>query len=186
MLQVHSGTFKGKKLLVPKGTKVRPTTARVKQSIFDSLTDMQGKTVLDCFAGSGALGIESISRGSAECVFIEKDSKVVKLIIKNLQTCGISSNYNIMNLDYKIALNILQRKKMLFDYIFIDPPFELYKWVNIESLIDSFVKILDREGTIIIEHIKAVESYPSELSVTGKKYGSNYVSFVSHNKQESI
>ena len=71
-----SGTLKGRKLLVPKGTRVRPTTARVKQSVFDSLSEFQGKTVLDCFAGSGALGIESISRGAAECVFVEKDSKV--------------------------------------------------------------------------------------------------------------
>lgn len=180
MLQVHSGTLKGRKLLVPKGTRVRPTTARVKQSVFDSLSEFQGKTVLDCFAGSGALGIESISRGASECVFIEKDSKVVKLIVKNLQTCGISSNYDIMNLDYKKALNILERKKRLFDYIFIDPPFELYESLNVEILMNSFINILNKEGIIVIEHTKAVESPPHDLSISGKKYGSNFVSFVSH------
>jgi 16S rRNA (guanine966-N2)-methyltransferase len=180
MLQVHSGTFKGRKLYVPKGINVRPTTARIKQSIFDSLSDFNKKTVLDCFAGSGALGIESLSRGAVECVFIEKDINTVKLILKNLENCGISLNYNIMNLDYKKALNILEINNQLFDIIFIDPPFEIYNKLKAESLISDFAKVLSKQGTIIIEHIMPIISVSDKLCISVKKYGSYYVSFVNN------
>ncbi len=183
MLRIHSGTLKGRKLSVPKGIRVRPTTARIKQSVFDSLNDFEGKTVLDCFAGSGALGIESLSRGASECTFIEKNNDIVKLITRNLQSCSISKNYKIMDIDYNKALNILRKKRTTFDYIFIDPPFELYEKIDVEILISDFTSLLNKYGTIVIEHTRPVKSLSDNLLISEKKYGSNYVSFIRYKIQ---
>ncbi len=183
MLRVSSGKAKGKKLVVPKGKKVRPTTARVKQSIFDTIYDFEAKSVLDIFAGSGALGIESLSRGAGHVTFIENDLKVIELLKKNLQSCKLTSQFSIISLHYNKAVNRLIKEKRSFDLIFVDPPFGLYETKKADELIDDITPLLDTGGIMIIEHTKPLENKNTDLLISTKKYGSNLVSFIKHNNE---
>ncbi len=180
MLRVSSGKVKGKKLSVPKGKNVRPTTARVKQSIFDTIYDFENKYVLDIFAGSGALGIESLSRGARHVTFIENDLKVIELLRKNIASCKLEAQYSVIALDYKKAIKKLIKDNKNFDIIFIDPPFGLYDRTSAAELITGVISLLNEGGQIIIEHIKPFEYENSQFLITTKKYGSNFVSFIKH------
>ena len=184
MLRVSSGKVKGKKLFVPKGKKVRPTTARVKQSIFDTIYDFENKTVLDIFAGSGALGIESLSRGASHVTFVENDPKVIELLKKNLEGCKLTSQHTIVALDYRKALKKLIKDNKSFDLIFVDPPFGLYEKTKAYELITEVSKLMNEDGQMVIEHTKPLEYEVyegSEFLISTKKYGSNLVSFIEHN-----
>ncbi|NIP38951.1 MAG: 16S rRNA (guanine(966)-N(2))-methyltransferase RsmD [Candidatus Dadabacteria bacterium] len=183
MLRVSSGKAKGKKLFVPKGKKVRPTTARVKQSIFDTIYDFKNKTVLDIFAGSGALGIESLSRGASHVIFVENDLKVIQLLKKNLESCKLSSQYSILALDYNKAIKKLTKDNRTFDLIFIDPPFGLYETKKAYELIEQAGGLLEQGGIMIIEHTQPLEYENTKFLISTKKYGSNFVSFIEHNNE---
>lgn len=182
MLRVSSGKVKGKKLIVPKGKKVRPTTARVKQSIFDTIFDFKDSSVLDIFAGSGALGIESLSRGAEHVTFIENDSNVIELLKKNLKSCNLTSQHSIIALHYNKAIKKLKKSGNYFDLIFIDPPFSLYETKKPDELIEEVMNLLKQSGMMIIEHTKSLEHKNSKFLISTKKYGSNFVSFIKHNQ----
>ncbi len=182
MLRISSGKIKGRKLFVPKGKKVRPTTARVKQSIFDTIYDFEGACVLDIFAGSGALGIESLSRGADHVTFIENDSKVIELLKKNLESCNLQSQYSIISLDYSKAIKTLIKKGLSFDLIFIDPPFSLYEVKKAHELIEEVIGLLKEDGVTVIEHTEPLEYQNPKFLISTKKYGSNFVSFIRYSE----
>jgi len=110
-MRVLTGKAKGKKLKVPSSKKVRPTTSRVKKSIFDKLGDIEGLKVLDLFAGSGNLGIEALSKNALHVTFVEKDRTTTKLINENIRNCGFENCTKVINSDYEKALKYLKRKK---------------------------------------------------------------------------
>lgn len=183
MPRVSTGKAKGRKLSVPGGKKVRPTTGRVKQSIFDTIHDFKDLEVLDIFAGSGALGIEALSRGAKHVTFIEIDPSVIKLIRKNLDTCGFTGQATILSTDYSKGINSLRKKTALFDLIFIDPPFILYERKKADKLIERASQLLSPDGNMIIEHTRPLEELSEDLLISTKKYGSNFVSFIRHNDE---
>ena len=89
-MRVITGTARGRKLLEPSGMEVRPTTDMVKEAMFNIVQfDIEGRRVLDLFAGTGQLGIEALSRGAAECVFVDESPKSLKLVRANLERCGL-------------------------------------------------------------------------------------------------
>ncbi len=123
-MRVITGTARGRRLKTPAGQDIRPTTDNVKESVFNILQfDIEGRRVLDLFAGTGQLGIECLSRGAREVVFIDQSREAVKIIRENLKTCGFSAP--VLQRD---ALNYLQEGDK-FDLIFLDPPYDagLYK-----------------------------------------------------------
>jgi 16S rRNA (guanine966-N2)-methyltransferase len=180
MLQISCGKVKGRRLVVPKGKNVRPTTARVKQSIFDTLGDLEQLKVLDVFAGSGALGIESLSRGASHSTFVENDPSVIELLKKNLEKCKFTSEFSIIPLHYNKAFKQLGKNNRQFDLIFIDPPFKIYDFKQANELADEALPLLKEDGRIVIEHTKPLE-FNNILIVNTKKYGSNFVSFIKNN-----
>lgn len=182
MLRVSAGKVKGRRLFVPKGKKVRPTTARVKQSIFDTLSDVENLKVLDVFAGSGALGIESLSRGANHCTFIENDPLVIELLKKNLEKCNLTSEFSIIPFHYNKAFNQLRKNNQYFDLMFIDPPFKIYDLKEANILIDEALPLLNENGQIVIEHTKPFEYKNIDILISTKKYGSNLVTFISCKK----
>ena len=107
MLRVLTGTAKGRKLKVPKGQKIRPMTSRVKKSVFDTLGNISGVSVLDVFAGSGGIGIESLSCGADHVTVIEKDPLVYKIVKENYENCGFTDTAKLICSDYKEALSRL-------------------------------------------------------------------------------
>ena len=144
-MRVITGKARGRKLATPANNDIRPTTDNVKESIFNIIQfDIEGRRVLDLFAGTGQLGIECLSRGAESAVFIDQSRESVKLVKENLKTCGLEGT--VLQMD---AVSFL-RGCGKFDLIFIDPPYDspLYEKV-LETV--NLVDILSDGGIIICE-----------------------------------
>lgn len=145
-MRVIAGKFKGAKLVSPHG-EVRPTTDMVKGSLFSVLASkglLGGAKVLDVFCGSGALGIEALSRGASSCVFVDADTKNVKA---NLDKLKISAQ--TLNLDFRHALRKLKDYK--FDLVFCDPPYKTGFAADTLKLIVKY-GMLEKNGVVVLEH----------------------------------
>jgi 16S rRNA (guanine966-N2)-methyltransferase len=118
-LRVVAGTFKGRRLTAPRGTRTRPTADRVREALFSMLGDVGGARVLDLYAGSGALGIEALSRGADSAVFVERDAQAVAAIERNLAAVGVEAN-----LVRQDVVRFLARADGAFDLVFCDPPYD--------------------------------------------------------------
>jgi 16S rRNA (guanine(966)-N(2))-methyltransferase RsmD len=125
-MRVAGGTCKGRRLASFRGRSIRPTSDKVREAVFDMLPGYPGCAggggVLDLFAGTGAMGIEAMSRGAARAVFVDSDAGAVAVIRKNLDACGLS-NAVVMRADALAAIRALSRKGEGFSLIFIDPPY---------------------------------------------------------------
>jgi 16S rRNA (guanine966-N2)-methyltransferase len=118
-VRVVAGEFKGRPLRAPRGMRTRPTADRVREALFSMLGDISGARVLDLYAGSGALGIEALSRGAASAVFVERDPRVAAVIERNLRSLGLDQE--VVRQD---ALRFLGRAEGPFDLVFCDPPYD--------------------------------------------------------------
>jgi len=183
MLRVLTGTAKGRKLKVPKGQKIRPMTSRVKKSVFDTLGEIQGVSVLDIFAGSGGIGLESLSRGADSVVVVEKDPTVFKILKENYEHCGFTDKAELICSDYKSALSKLRRGNEVFELIFIDPPYKLYEELEVKDFIENVSELLDDNGVIVIEHDHKIEDTPPGLQRTTKSFGGTHVSYFKKGEQ---
>ena len=144
-MRVITGTARGRRLKTPEGMDIRPTTDNVKESIFNIIQfDIEGRRVLDLFAGTGQLGIECLSRGASEVVFIDSSREAVKIVKENLKTCGF--NAPVLQLD---AVNYLKACGK-FDLIIVDPPYDSPVYDTVLETINS-VDILSDGGIIICE-----------------------------------
>jgi 16S rRNA (guanine(966)-N(2))-methyltransferase RsmD len=146
-MRVISGSARGRKLKEPAGFKIRVTSDKVKESVFNIVQfDIEGRRVLDLFAGSGQYGIEALSRGARSAVFVDTASDAVKLVKENLKTCGFSDLSSVYARD---ALKFLGCDEN-FDLIFIDPPYDTSLAVRAVEKIVEFDK-LNINGIMIIE-----------------------------------
>lgn len=144
-MRVITGSARGRRLMTPENNDIRPTTDNVKEALFNIIQfDIEGRRVLDLFAGTGQLGIECLSRGAAECVFIDENSTAVKIVKANLKACGL--NGTVLQTD---ALSFL-RSAGKFDLILIDPPYASPMYDEVLKIINS-VDILSDSGIIICE-----------------------------------
>ncbi|HXX62411.1 MAG TPA: 16S rRNA (guanine(966)-N(2))-methyltransferase RsmD, partial [Bacteroidota bacterium] len=124
-MRVIAGLYRGRTLLTVKDLSVRPATDRVRQTLFDMLTNrvvLDGARVLDLFAGSGSLGIEAISRGASHVTFIENARGALEFIERNLRTLGCTDLAEVLEMD---AMSYLQQPREVFDIVFADPPYAL-------------------------------------------------------------
>jgi len=177
-MRVIAGLAKGKKLKIPKTRKVRPTQDKIKGAIFNILGEkIIDSCVLDLFCGSGALGIEALSRGAKECTFVDKNTKLVR---KNLDLTGFNSknkgsNIRAIEQDVKRAIRILDREQKKFDIIFADPPYDsnltrkLLSWLEESDILNSLC-------FIIIEHSK--NEILDVEKVKERQYGNTIVSII--------
>ncbi len=151
-MRVISGTAKGKRLKAPPGMTTRPVTDMVKEALFNVLGfAVGGSRFLDLFAGSGSIGIEALSRGAAMVVFIDRDARATGVIKTNLESCGFDRKlYEIHRNDVFKAVDILQKRGVEFDFIYIDPPFtDEDIFGRIMHRMDE-TGIIDYQGKIII------------------------------------
>ena len=147
-MRVISGTAKGKTLKTIEGLDTRPTVDRVKEAVFGSIQfDLQDSRVLDLFAGSGAMGIEALSRGAAEGVFVENNARAMAVVKQNAQYTGVDKRSRFIESDFVAALSKISGE---FDFIFIDPPYEKNLAVNAVKLIFE-KELLSKDGLIILE-----------------------------------
>lgn len=149
-MRVVAGKYRGKTLKSPSDDKIRPTTTRIKETLFNVLQGyVKDSVALDLFAGSGALGIECISRGAREVSFVDKSRDAINLVKQNLN--GINENYRIYNTDFLAFLHSCVTQGKKFDLIFIDPPYASgIAEIAVEFILQN--NLLEEDGIIIFEH----------------------------------
>ncbi len=145
-MRVITGEARGRKLLTLEGDDVRPTTDRVKESIFNIIQfDLEGAYVLDLFAGSGQLGIEALSRGAKHCVFVDSSQKSVDVVKQNLKTCGFEKRASVFCGDGKMYVGL---SRDTFDIALLDPPYN-------KQILDSVLPVVAEKmadyGVILCE-----------------------------------
>lgn len=145
-MRVITGTAKGRRLTTLEGEDIRPTAAKVKGAIFNSIQfDIEGRTVLDLFAGSGQLGIEALSRGAKKAFFVDLSREAIKVINDNLEHCRLKDNASVFNGD---SISYLKTTREKFDIVFIDPP---YKKQLAEKALSLVLNIMNDGGIIVCE-----------------------------------
>ncbi len=181
-MRVIAGKYKGRNITSPSRGEVRPTTDMVKGSLFSILESRRGvvgANCLDVFCGSGALGIEALSRGAASCVFLDKDTYNAKI---NLDKIGISPR--MIRADFKQGLRLLRDEK--FDIIFCDPPYKTnFGDVTLELVFRY--GLLSDDGIIIIEHNREnrLIKPPNNCIIDRREFGITALDIISRGDSES-
>ena len=149
-MRVVAGTARSVSLVTPSGPHTRPTTDRIKETLFNIIQgDVPGCRFLDLFAGSGGVGIEALSRGAESAVFVDSDSQAIRCVKANLAHTHLDKNADVLAMDAGRALYKLAAAGKRFDVIFVDPPYES----DYESILQSISRsgVLDPEGIVIAE-----------------------------------
>ena len=164
-MRVIAGAAKGHTLRVPKVPGLRPTSDRARESLFNVLTPgMEGARVLDVFAGSGALGIEALSRGAVEATFVERSRRAIEVLAENVERCGFSGSATFIQADWRTALRRLGSGDArgdppgdaLFDLALFDPP---YDWDQAELCLSALAEhsLLAADGLAVVEQRASTE-----------------------------
>ena len=160
-MRVITGTARGRRLATPENYDIRPTTDNVKESIFNIIQfDIEGRKVLDLFAGTGQLGIECLSRGAESATFVDENKEAIRIVKENLKTCQLKAT--VIQAD---AITFL-RNCGKFDVIFVDPPYDSKLYKPVLETINS-VDILSDGGIIVCEARK--EELLPEMELPYKK-----------------
>lgn len=182
-MRVIAGSARGRRLHSPAGSRIRPTADRVKEALFSALTSrfgsLEGLTVLDLFAGSGALGIEALSRGAARVFFIDSHRESSALTQKNLALTGFEHAATRLTMDAGTALERFVAEGTRFDIILVDPPYADKGLTERISRLLSGSLLGDRHGVIAFETDSAAElSLPESFQLYCRKvYGDTALSF---------
>jgi 16S rRNA (guanine966-N2)-methyltransferase len=147
-VRVVAGEFKGRRLHAPRGARTRPTADRVREALFSMLGDVSGARVLDLYAGSGALGIEALSRGAKSALFVERDRRALVALRRNLEAVGAEAE--IRNQD---ALRFIASREGVFDLVFCDPPYDDASRVA-APLSEALPAMLGEDARIVTESDK--------------------------------
>lgn len=178
-MRIVGGREKGRKILAPGGGKLRITADRVKESLFDILYDVEDCSFLDLYAGSGNVGIEALSRGSAPVFFVESDARHADTIRRNLLMCGFQTDCEIIQRSVENAIPMLRKRGESFDIIFADPPYERELVDKTIQLLERF-HILSKQGLVIVEHsLKEACTETDQFMLTDQRqYGDTVLSFL--------
>ena len=149
-MQIITGKYKSRKLEAVNSTSTRPTLARVKESIFNLImNDVSDKVVLDLFAGSGAYGIECISRGAKQVYFVDSEALAIKTIQKN--TRNMTEDFKIIKSNFADALSDFKKEQLKFDLVFLDPPYKSGYAATALKLLHKN-DLLNENSLIVVEH----------------------------------
>ncbi|MFN8641386.1 MAG: 16S rRNA (guanine(966)-N(2))-methyltransferase RsmD [Candidatus Binatia bacterium] len=180
-MRVIAGSAKGRRLEAPKGHRVRPTADRVKEALFSMLgsrTDLADAAVLDLFAGSGALGIEALSRGAAAVTFVEQDHGARRVLQANLARCGFADRAQVLAQPAQSALERLAVSGARFDGVVMDPPYGRQLADRALTAVAG-VGLVQAGGWVAVEHHQddhLAEVYGDLRLTTAKRYGKTIVS----------
>ena len=180
-MRIISGTSRGRRLATRRGQTLRPTSDRIKGSIFNSLgDDVAGKHVLDLFAGTGNLGLEALSRGARRVVFVEKGRPAVRLIQKNLSTCGMQMSAEVFTTGASRAIGICHHRGESFDLILMDPPYR-------QGMVQATLRELEaepihHEGSLLVVQHDRREPLPDIMEgwnvIRQRRMGDTVISFL--------
>ncbi|MDR3677753.1 MAG: 16S rRNA (guanine(966)-N(2))-methyltransferase RsmD [Acidobacteriota bacterium] len=165
-MRIISGTYRGLRLRTLKGGNLRPTTDQLRETLFDVLgPKIQGATFLDAYAGTGAVGMEALSRGASDVVFIEHHRPASQLIRENLAALKIDSGYNLLTCAVLTGLERLERDGEHFDVIFLDPPYEEIREYHHTMRQLARGPLLLPSSIVVVEHSKHVKLEENYLTL---------------------
>ena len=180
-MRIIGGQLRGKRLSPVRAAAVRPTSDRLREAVFSILsTSIEGAVVLDLFAGTGALGIEALSRGARKAVFVDRNRDAIALISRNVQMCRLQGRSTVIRWDITRNLNCLVRAACSYDLVFLDPPYDrgLVR-PTLQHLCQG--RFLASDAHLVVEHSpsEAFTPPPDGLSIADtRKYGKTLVSFL--------
>ena len=147
-MRVIAGALKGRRLQAPSWDGLRPTSDKLRETLFNVLAPrIEGASVLDGYAGTGAVGIEALSRGAAAVTFVERDPRAVQLIASNLERCAVENRYAIIRASFAGAAARLAGQT--FDIVFVDPP---YGMLDMLSALETAASLVVPGGLVVVEH----------------------------------
>ncbi|MDP2929379.1 MAG: 16S rRNA (guanine(966)-N(2))-methyltransferase RsmD [Candidatus Omnitrophota bacterium] len=180
-MRIIGGEYRSRSIAMPKGVEMRPTQDKVREAIFNILGDLNGKKILELFAGSGAVGMEAISRGAGSVTFVDNNFRCIQTIKSNLKSLGVpDSRYSVIRTN---ALNFsakLAAGGEKFDIIFLDPPYYMDMAKKCLINIDSY-DIVSPVGLVVVEHFKK-DALDLELErfvfVDERRYGDTMITIL--------
>ncbi|MCU1504992.1 MAG: putative ribosomal methyltransferase [Ilumatobacteraceae bacterium] len=165
-MRVISGELGGRRLVTPDGTTTRPTTDKVRQAVFNSLTHsgvIDGAVVVDLYAGSGALGIEALSRGAARCTFVERDREALRSLRANITALHLDDRATVVTSDVLAWVPSVRG----VDLAFVDPPYSFEAWARLLGVLDA--------GLVVAEAGAEVAAPPGWDILRSRRYGRTWV-----------
>jgi 16S rRNA (guanine(966)-N(2))-methyltransferase RsmD len=179
-MRIIAGKYRGRKIGFPKSPHIRPTQDKIREALFNVLArSISGVNALDLFAGSGAIGIEALSRGAKNVTFVDNNFKCVRIIKENLRNIDIEHMANILKMDALRAIKKLSETGNKFDIVFLDPPY--YKGLSKKTLISlNQYDILSDTNIIVAEHFKKdilAYNISNIILCKQKRFGDTVLSF---------
>ena len=176
-MRIVAGSRRGHRIAAPKGAVTRPTSDRVREALFSIVGQVDGAAVLDLFAGSGALGLEALSRGAASCVFVERDREAARVIQANLEKLRLTGA-TVVAREVASALRDDRSRGRRYDLVVADPPYEDWE-THAKTLGELLPDVLADEALVVVETADRVQpELPLDL-VTTRRYGSARVTVFS-------
>ena len=170
-MKITSGEFKYRNIEVPKG--IRPTTEKVREAVFSMIRDwIPGACVCDMFAGSGAMGLEALSRGADKCWFSELNRQNYRVLLGNIENCRAGDRSVVINSDYRTAVSRITDR---LDVVILDPPYDQTGYYEDALSLLQERKLLDEGSVVVAEHLydnPLSETYENLVRIKEKKYGS--------------
>jgi 16S rRNA (guanine(966)-N(2))-methyltransferase RsmD len=177
-MRIVAGAFRGRRLNSPKSDRIRPTTDRTREALFSIIASrISGARVLDLFAGTGALGLEALSRGASHAVFVDQSAEAIRLLRANIALCGVEDRTRVLTGQVSQVLYHLSKKEEAFDLVFMDPPYST-GWI--EKTIPLLGELAHPETLIVAEHHRKDQVAPEIgewLKVKERRYGDSVISF---------
>jgi 16S rRNA (guanine966-N2)-methyltransferase len=169
-VRIVAGSRKGHRIAAPKGVVTRPTSDRVREAVFSIVGSVEGAAALDLFAGSGAMGLEALSRGAASCVFVERDREAARVIQANLEKLRLTGA-TVVARDAASALREERARTRQYDLVLVDPPYD--EWEMHAQLLTTELPGILAEGALVV--VETADRVAPELPlalVTTRRYGS--------------
>jgi 16S rRNA (guanine966-N2)-methyltransferase len=173
-MRVIAGTARGRRLVAPAGTTTRPTSDRVREATFNALGSLGAvvdATVVDLFAGSGALGIEALSRGAAHCTFVDVDRHARQAVTANLAACGMEDQATIVAAPAARALADWAAAGTRFDLALLDPPYDLEGWDDLLAALPADLAVAESAAPVAGDGWEVLRQ---------KRYGRTFVTILQH------
>ena len=165
-MRIIAGTHRGHTIQAPPGRDTRPTSDRVRENVFNILGPLDGASVLDLYAGSGALGLEALSRGAGHVVFVERDVDAVRTIERNLDKLRLRGT--VLRKD---AITVLASESRKYDLVLVDPPYDMYADIE-PKLARHLPPVVADGGVVVVETDSRTQPELPLAERTSRKYGS--------------
>jgi len=173
-MRVVAGNLRGRPIVAPEGEGTRPTTDRAREATFNSLVSLgavEDAKVVDLFAGSGAMGIEALSRGAASCAFLERDRQALDSIRHNIKTLQLTDNTTVLSGD--VMTNVVALRNV--NLVLADPPYDFDRWADLLTVLNL---VMAPGGVVVTESGREIQPPEGWDVIRSKRYGRAWVAFL--------